>query len=127
LDATLWVMHYRKRTLALLLLLIALLFFGTLGVAAWMFPHNYDWRYRVISNLLSPRDNPRHYWLPACGIILAALLVLPFVAYVYQNLKIVSPRASQCRCFQSRDYRTDLRLPCCAATRSRGFGNPALA
>jgi hypothetical protein len=34
---------------------------------------NYDWRYRVISNLLSPRDNFHHCWLSACGISLAAL------------------------------------------------------
>jgi hypothetical membrane protein len=88
-------MLYCKQTLAVLLVLIAVSFFGTLGMAAWMFPHNYDWRYRVISNLLSPRDNPRHYWLPACGIILAALLMLPFVAYLYQSLKSGSLRIAR--------------------------------
>ena len=44
-----------------LLGLIFLSFFGTLALSASMFPENYDWRYRVISNLLSPRDNPNHY------------------------------------------------------------------
>jgi hypothetical protein len=88
-------MLYRKQTLAVLLVLIAVSFFGSLGMAAWMFPHNYDWRYRVISNLLSPRDNPGHYWLPACGIILAAVLMLPFAGYLRRNLEIASPRTAR--------------------------------
>jgi len=52
---------YRKPVLAVLLGLIFLSFFGVLGLSASTFPENYDWRYRVISNLLSPRDNPNHY------------------------------------------------------------------
>ena len=43
-----------------------------------MFPDNYDWRYRVISSLLSPRDNPRHYWLAASGLALTGVLMLLF-------------------------------------------------
>src|SRR5262245_2875654 len=69
-------MLYRKSVLAMLLALIFLSFFGTLGLSASMFPENYDWRYRVISNLLSPRDNPNYRWLPACGISVAAVLIL---------------------------------------------------
>src|SRR5438093_4799868 len=88
-------MLYRKQTLAVLLVLIAVSFFGNLGMAAWMFPQNYDWWYRVISILLSPRDNPGHYWLPACGIIMAAVLMLPFAGYLRRNLEIVSPRAAR--------------------------------
>ena len=71
-------MLYRRSVLVVLLALIFLSFFVTLGLSAWMFPQNYDWRYRVISNLLSPRDNPLHHWLPACGIAFAAMLMLPF-------------------------------------------------
>ncbi len=87
-------MLYRKAVLAALLALIFLSFFGTLGLSARMFPENYDWRDRVISNLLSPRDNPGHYWLPACGIAFAAVLMLPFAGYLHRNLKIASPRAA---------------------------------
>jgi len=68
--------------------------FGTLALSARMFPQNYDWRYRVISNLLSPRDNPGHCWLPACGIILTAGLMLPFAGYLRRNLESASPRAA---------------------------------
>ena len=87
-------MLYRKPVLAGLLALIFLSFFGMLGVSAAMFPQNYDWRYRVISNLLSPRDNPNYYWLPACGMSLAALLVLPLAGYLRRHLEIASPRAA---------------------------------
>jgi len=86
---------YQKAVLSALLALIFLAFFGTLGLSARMFPQNYDWRYRVISNLLSPRDNPGHYWLPACGIIVAAVLMLPFAGYLRRNLEIASPRAAR--------------------------------
>jgi hypothetical protein len=84
----------RKSTLALLLALIFLSFFGTLALSAWMFPQNYDWRYRVISNLLSARDNPDHHWLPACGVALTGLFMLPFVGYLRRQLEVVAPRVS---------------------------------
>jgi hypothetical protein len=88
-------MLYRKSVLIALLVLIFLTFFGTLALSARTFPQNYDWRYRVISNLLSPRDNPGHYWLPACGIVSAAVLMLPFAGYLHRNLASTSPRASR--------------------------------
>ena len=84
----------RKPVLAVLLGLIFLSFFVTLGLSASMFPENYDWRYRVISNLLSPRDNPNHYWLPACGMSVAALLILPLAGFLRRHLEIASPRAA---------------------------------
>ena len=88
-------MFHRKSTLAVLLGLIFLSFFGTLTVSAWMFPQNYDWRYRVISNLLSPRDNPGHYWLPAIGLALTALLMLPFAGHLQRHLEVASSRAAR--------------------------------
>jgi len=63
-----------------------------------MFPQSYDWRYRVISNLLSPRDNPGHYWLPACGLALAAFFMLPFAGYLQRHFKISSPRVACISC-----------------------------
>src|ERR1700739_4877024 len=80
----------RRWVLIVLLGLIALSFFGTLAVAASMFPRGYDWRYRVISTLLSPRDNPEHYWLAAIGVVMTGLLMLPFAAHLYGSLKPAS-------------------------------------
>jgi hypothetical protein len=85
-------MLYRKSTLAILLALIFLSFFGTLTLSASMFPHSYDWRYRVISNLLSPRDNPEHYRLAAMGMSLSGMLMLPFAGYLRHHLRIFAPR-----------------------------------
>src|SRR2546430_17430165 len=87
-------MLYRKSTLAVLLALIFFSFFGTLTASAWMFPQNYDWRYRVISNLLSPRDNPSHYWMAASGLALTGLLMLPFAGYLRRHLGVIAPRTA---------------------------------
>jgi hypothetical protein len=87
-------MLYRKSTLAVLLTLIFLSFFGTLTVSAWMFPQNYDWRYRVISNLLSPRDNPNHYWLAASGVAITGFLMLPFAEYLRRLLGVIAPHSA---------------------------------
>jgi len=88
-------MLYRKSTLSVLLALIFLSFFGTLTVSAWMFPQSYDWRYRVISSLLSPRDNPNHYWLAASGLALTGLLMLPFGGYLQRNFEATAPVAAR--------------------------------
>ena len=76
----------RRSVLLVLLALIFLSFFGTLAIAASMFPHGYDWRYQVISSLLSPRDNPQRHWLAASGVILTGLLMLPFAGHLYRSL-----------------------------------------
>lgn len=93
--STLGAMFYRKAVLAALLGVIFLSFFGTLAASAWMFPEKYDWRYRVISNLLSPRDNPNHHWLPAWGIAFTGVLLLPFARYLWRNLQKVSRPAAR--------------------------------
>jgi len=85
-------MLYRKSSLAVLLALIFFSFFGTLIMSAWMFPQNYDWRYRVISNLLSPRDNPGHYRFAAIGVALTGLLMLPFAGYLQRQFRAIAPR-----------------------------------
>lgn len=50
-------------------------------MAAAHCPEPCDWRTRVISNLLSPRDDPQYYRLPSLGIALAGLLMLPLARY----------------------------------------------
>lgn len=85
---------YRKPVVGVLLGLIFLSFFGTLCASALMFPQSYDWRYRVISNLLSPRDNPGHYWLAGCGTALSGLFMLPFAGYLHRHLQTASPRVA---------------------------------
>jgi hypothetical protein len=88
-------MFCRRSTLVLLLALIFLSSFGTLSLSAWRFPDNYDWRYRVISSLLSPRDNPRHYRLAASGLALIAVLLLPFAEHLRRHLQSIAPRMAK--------------------------------
>jgi hypothetical protein len=84
-----------KAVLAGLLGLILISFFGSLVISAALFPQHYDWRYRVISNLLSPRDNPHHYWLPSIGVAISGLCLVPFAYYLQQKLGVVSKRNAQ--------------------------------
>jgi len=70
-------------------------FFGSLLLATHWFPSHYDWRYRVISNLLSPRDNPRAYWIPSLGISVAGLLMIPLTAHLDPFLKSISQPGSR--------------------------------
>jgi hypothetical protein len=82
----------RQTVLRILLPLILLSYFGTLSVAAMLFPEPYDWRYRVVSNLLSPRDDPRWYRIPSIGIAVAGMLMLPLARYLEARLRPVAPR-----------------------------------
>ena len=70
--------------------LIFLSFFGTLAATAWLYPGNYDWRARVISDLLSPRHNPGFHSLASVGLAVSALLTMPFVGYLHARLRPAS-------------------------------------
>src|SRR5260370_39135301 len=83
-------MFRRRSGLVILLCLIVISFFGVLAFSASMFPKGYDWRYRVISNLISPRDNPQHYRIAACGLILTGLFMLPFAQHLNRGLAPVA-------------------------------------
>ena len=85
---------HRKSILSALLALIFLSFFGTLTLSASISPQSYDWRYSVISHLLSPRDNPSHYRLAAGGLALTGLLMLPFAGYLRRQLGMIAPRVA---------------------------------
>src|SRR5207247_3819289 len=66
----------------------------TLPSIACILPNNYACRYRVISNFLSPRDNPSHYWMAASGLALTGLLMLPFAGYLRRHLGVIAPRTA---------------------------------
>ncbi len=88
--------HVSKTALLTKLLPLSIAsFFGTLIAAVFFFPGRYDWRERVISHLISPRDNPHGYWLPSIGIASAVLLVWPFAGYVEQRLRAITPRLAR--------------------------------
>lgn len=76
--------------LFILVPLIFVFYFGTLALAAFVFPESYDWRSSVISNLLSPRRNPQFHWLASIGLSSAALLAMPFGGYISSRLQRAS-------------------------------------
>jgi hypothetical membrane protein len=86
---------HRNVFLRVLLCLILVSFFGVLAISASMFPHGYDWRYRVISNLLSPRDNPQHYRIAAIGLAVTGLLMIPFAIHLNRSLRVASMLAAR--------------------------------
>jgi hypothetical protein len=47
-----------------------------------------DWRYRMISDLISPRNNPEFHWIPSLGITIAGLLLIPFIGYIHRRLHL---------------------------------------
>jgi hypothetical protein len=79
-----------KTILGILLLGMFLAFFGSLSVAAHYVPVPYDWRYHVISHLLSPSDNPALYWIPSLGVAVTGILLFPVSGYIHRRVCIVS-------------------------------------
>ena len=71
--------------------LIVLFFFGSVAVAIALLPQAYDWRTMSISQLLYPKVNPQFHFVPAIGIAVAGVLVLPFGGYVKRQLDPDSP------------------------------------
>jgi hypothetical protein len=61
-------------------------YFGSLWVGAMHFPHGYDWRRNVISNLLSPRDNPEWYRVPSVGVATAGVWMVLLGIWIESEL-----------------------------------------
>jgi len=66
-------------------------FFGGVWLAAHRFPGEYNWRYMVISRLLSPDKNPHGYWVIAVGISLSGLIQIPLPSFFCERLRSISP------------------------------------
>lgn len=71
--------------------LIVVSFFGSLALAVALLPRAYDWRVMSISQLLYPRVNPQFHFIPAVGLALSGVLLLPFAGYVNRRLGVDSP------------------------------------
>jgi hypothetical protein len=80
-----------RRTLLLVVIPIVFLsYFGTLGLTILWCQKTYDWRYSVISHLISPRDNPEFHTVPSFGIAITGLLIIPFAGYINRRLRVAS-------------------------------------
>lgn len=66
-------------------LLVAVLlgsYFGGIWLGALHFPRHYEWRRNVISNLLSPRDNPGWYRIPCAGVAISGICMLLLAVWI---------------------------------------------
>lgn len=77
----------RAAVLFVWLPIIALSYFGTLAIAAWLSPDPYDWRHGSISRLLYPSYDPRLHQLASLGISIAGLLIVPLASYIRRRLR----------------------------------------
>ena len=71
--------------------LIGVFYFGSLAVAMALFPKGYDWRMMSISKLLYPLVNPQYHFIPAVGVGVSGVLMLPFAGYIRRGLGVDSP------------------------------------
>ena len=94
------------RTLLFVLIpLIFLSYFGSLASAIFLSPIAYDWRYSVISHLISPRNNPKFHTVASLGIAITGP--------AHYSICRVHQSAIAC-CFETRrQYRN-----CCLCKRS---------
>jgi hypothetical protein len=70
-------------------------YFGSLWLGSLNFPHGYDWRRNVISNLLSPRDNPDWYWVPCLGVAVAGFCMLALAIWIESELAMTGSRLAR--------------------------------
>jgi hypothetical protein len=80
----------RRTLLFVVIPIIFLSYFGTLAFAILWSQKTYDWRYSVISHLISPRNNPEFHAIPSLGIATTGLLIIPFAGYINRRLRVAS-------------------------------------
>jgi len=84
-----------KNTMRFVLLpLFFLSYFGILGLAVWLYPGAYDWRYLSISKLLYPLTNPEFHYIASTSIAISGVLMIPFAGYIHRRLHGATPRAA---------------------------------
>jgi len=84
----------RKTILFVLLPLIFISYFGILGLAVWLYPEAYDWRYHSISRLLYPRNNPEFHYIASISVAISGVLMIPFAGYIRRRLHGAVPTAA---------------------------------
>ncbi len=112
----------RTRRAYFLLLGLAFSFFGTLGLGAAFFPTPYDWRYRVISSLASPKDNPRYYWIAALGLVITGIFLWILAGDLRRVVNMARPRLAAWICRLQRAGCACLNLTALISGKNSWFG-----
>ena len=73
------------------LLGLAVFFFGSLIFAATFYPGGYDWRYRVMSSLANPQENPKAYHIAAGGMAVGGVCLSLLGLCIQTSLQRFAP------------------------------------
>ena len=116
----LFIGHVSRATLLTRLLPLSLVtFLGTLTGGILLFPIPFRWQKHVLSCIISSRDNPGVFWLPAIGVVVASLLAVPFAGYAEQRLRAIDRLAAR---WTGVSFRLGLLLLASSALPLAGFG-----
>ncbi len=77
----------RQNLLTSLIPAIFVIYFGSLTATIRFSPGVYDWRYRSISWLLYPCNDPSFHFIASLAVAATGLLMVPFVAYIRARLR----------------------------------------
>jgi hypothetical protein len=80
----------RQNLLTSLTAAIFVIYFGSLAAATHFCPGTYDWRYKSISWLLYPRNDPGFHFIASLAIAATGLLMVPFAGYIRMRLGAAS-------------------------------------
>jgi hypothetical protein len=83
----------------LLLFGLALAFFGSLLLAATLYPPGYNWRHTVMSSLASPRENPAAFQIAAYGMAASGVLLSLLGFFIHGSLRAYAPKWTAWACF----------------------------
>jgi hypothetical protein len=77
----------RQNLLTSLTAAIFVTYFGSLAAVIRFCPRTYDWRYKSISWLLYPRNDPGFHFIASLAIAATGLLMVPFAGYIRMRLR----------------------------------------
>jgi hypothetical protein len=77
----------RQNLLTSLTPAIFVIYFGSLAAVIRFCPGTYDWRYKSISWLLYPRNDPGFHFIASLAIAATGLLMVPFAGYIRTRLQ----------------------------------------
>jgi hypothetical protein len=77
----------RQNLLTSLTPAIFVIYFGSLAAVIRLCPGTYDWRYKSISWLLYPRNDPNFHLIASLAIAATGLLMVPFAGYIRTRLR----------------------------------------
>lgn len=61
----------------------------SLLISGLLFPTVFDWRYMVISDLMSSTENSQGFLYASIGVAVCGILAIPLVGYLHRHLRVI--------------------------------------